>query len=88
MKAINQRLFTESQFKPVATPVVAGKGVAATVLPAILLYSYLRFKISETNKKKMLFFIFLGIDTTISSIQILETQQRIDSRYCKNPQCR
>ncbi|XP_068525320.1 myelin regulatory factor-like protein isoform X4 [Anas acuta] len=28
------------------------------------------------------------IDTTISSIQILETQQRIDSRYCKNPQCR
>ncbi|EOB09183.1 Uncharacterized protein C11orf9, partial [Anas platyrhynchos] len=64
------------------------KGVAATVLPAILLYSYLRFKISETNKKKTLFFVFLGIDTTISSIQILETQQRIDSRYCKNPQCR
>ncbi|KFU89650.1 Myelin gene regulatory factor, partial [Chaetura pelagica] len=30
-----------------------------------------------------------GIDTTISSIQILETQQSIDSRYCsKNLQCR
>ncbi|XP_054038647.1 myelin regulatory factor-like protein [Rissa tridactyla] len=29
------------------------------------------------------------IDTTISSIQILETQQRIDNRYCsKNLQCR
>ncbi|XP_074020302.1 myelin regulatory factor-like protein [Numenius arquata] len=29
------------------------------------------------------------IDTTLSSIQILETQQRIDSRYCsKNLQCR
>ncbi|XP_065512676.1 myelin regulatory factor-like protein [Caloenas nicobarica] len=29
------------------------------------------------------------IDTTISSIQILETQQRIDKRYCsKNLQCR
>ncbi|XP_030320634.1 myelin regulatory factor-like protein [Calypte anna] len=29
------------------------------------------------------------IDTTISSIQILETQQKIDSRYCsKNLQCR
>ncbi|OXB83564.1 UNVERIFIED_CONTAM: hypothetical protein H355_011383 [Colinus virginianus] len=29
------------------------------------------------------------VDTTISSIQILETQQLIDSRYCsENPQCR
>ncbi|KFW69593.1 Myelin regulatory factor-like, partial [Pygoscelis adeliae] len=46
-------------------------------------------KISEINKKKTLFLIFLGIDTTISSIQILETQQRIDNRYCsKNLQCR
>lgn len=37
----------------------------------------------------MLFLIFLGFDTTVSSIQILETQQSIDSRYCsKNLQCR
>uniref|UniRef100_A0A8D2QKS4 Myelin gene regulatory factor C-terminal domain-containing protein n=1 Tax=Zosterops lateralis melanops TaxID=1220523 RepID=A0A8D2QKS4_ZOSLA len=37
---------------------------------------------------KPLFLIFLGIDTTVSSIQILETQQRIDHRHCsKNPQC-
>ncbi|NXV13057.1 MRFL protein, partial [Cepphus grylle] len=45
-------------------------------------------KISEIIKKKTLFLMFLGIDTTISSIQILETQQRIDNRYCKNLQCR
>ncbi|KFQ39452.1 Myelin regulatory factor-like, partial [Mesitornis unicolor] len=46
-------------------------------------------KISEIIKKKTLFLIFLGIDTTISSIQILETQQSIDNRYCsKNLQCR
>ncbi|KFM03412.1 Myelin regulatory factor-like, partial [Aptenodytes forsteri] len=32
---------------------------------------------------------FSWIDTTISSIQILETQQRIDNRYCsKNLRCR
>uniref|UniRef100_A0A8C3NQ22 Myelin gene regulatory factor C-terminal domain-containing protein n=1 Tax=Geospiza parvula TaxID=87175 RepID=A0A8C3NQ22_GEOPR len=44
--------------------------------------------ISEIIKKKLLFLIFLGIDTTISSIQILETQQSIDNRYCsKNLQC-
>uniref|UniRef100_A0A8C4K6W5 Myelin gene regulatory factor C-terminal domain-containing protein n=1 Tax=Dromaius novaehollandiae TaxID=8790 RepID=A0A8C4K6W5_DRONO len=44
---------------------------------------------SETIKKKTLFLIFLGIDTTASSIHILETQQSIDSRYCsKNLQCR
>ncbi|KAI1238946.1 hypothetical protein IHE44_0012041 [Lamprotornis superbus] len=45
-------------------------------------------KISEIIKNKPLFLIFLGIDTTISSIQILETQQSIDNRYCsKNLQC-
>ncbi|KFV59587.1 Myelin regulatory factor-like, partial [Gavia stellata] len=45
-------------------------------------------KISEIIKKKTLFLIFLGIDTTISSIKILETQQSIDNRYCnKNLQC-
>lgn len=45
-------------------------------------------KISEAIKNKTLFLIFLGIDTTISSIQILETQQSIDNRYCsKNLQC-
>uniref|UniRef100_A0A8C3J0R5 Myelin gene regulatory factor C-terminal domain-containing protein n=1 Tax=Calidris pygmaea TaxID=425635 RepID=A0A8C3J0R5_9CHAR len=44
--------------------------------------------VSEIIKKKTLFLMFLGIDTTLSSIQILETQQRIDSRYCsKNLQC-
>ncbi|KGL79080.1 Myelin regulatory factor-like, partial [Tinamus guttatus] len=44
---------------------------------------------SEIIKKKTLFLIFLGIDTTVSSIQILETQQIIDSRYCsKKLQCR
>ncbi|KFP22070.1 Myelin regulatory factor-like, partial [Egretta garzetta] len=48
----------------------------------------LLLKISELIKKKTLFLIFLGIDTTISSIQILETQQSIDNRYCsKNLQC-
>uniref|UniRef100_A0A8D0F0Q4 Myelin gene regulatory factor C-terminal domain-containing protein n=1 Tax=Strix occidentalis caurina TaxID=311401 RepID=A0A8D0F0Q4_STROC len=44
--------------------------------------------ICEIIKNKTLFLIFLGIDTTISSIQILETQQSIDNRYCsKNLQC-
>uniref|UniRef100_A0A8C9N2Y2 Myelin gene regulatory factor C-terminal domain-containing protein n=1 Tax=Serinus canaria TaxID=9135 RepID=A0A8C9N2Y2_SERCA len=43
---------------------------------------------SEIIKKKLLFLIFLGIDTTVSSIQILQTQQSIDNRYCsKNLQC-
>ncbi|KFO90167.1 Myelin regulatory factor-like, partial [Buceros rhinoceros silvestris] len=46
-------------------------------------------KISEIMKNKMLFLIFLGFDTTVSSMQILETQQSIDSRYCsKSLQCR
>uniref|UniRef100_A0A8B9S2P9 Myelin gene regulatory factor C-terminal domain-containing protein n=1 Tax=Accipiter nisus TaxID=211598 RepID=A0A8B9S2P9_9AVES len=50
----------------------------------IILFS----KISDIIKNKTVFFIFLGIDTTISSIQILETQQSIDNRYCsKNLQC-
>ncbi|KFZ64059.1 Myelin regulatory factor-like, partial [Podiceps cristatus] len=44
--------------------------------------------ISEISKRKILVLIFLGIDTTISSIQILETHQSIDNRYCsKNLQC-
>uniref|UniRef100_A0A8C4VGM5 Myelin regulatory factor like n=1 Tax=Gopherus evgoodei TaxID=1825980 RepID=A0A8C4VGM5_9SAUR len=39
--------------------------------------------------EKKLFLMFLGIDTTISSMQILETQQKIDRRYCsKGLQCR
>ncbi|KAM6384280.1 myelin regulatory factor-like protein [Alca torda] len=45
-----------------------------------------RYPIKKTNRRPD-----LGndwIDTTISSIQILETQQRIDNRYCKNLQCR
>uniref|UniRef100_A0A452HB68 Uncharacterized protein n=1 Tax=Gopherus agassizii TaxID=38772 RepID=A0A452HB68_9SAUR len=46
----------------------------------------------EKQKKlqgKKLFLMFLGIDTTISSMQILETQQKIDRRYCsKGLQCR
>uniref|UniRef100_A0A8C0HID1 Myelin regulatory factor like n=1 Tax=Chelonoidis abingdonii TaxID=106734 RepID=A0A8C0HID1_CHEAB len=41
------------------------------------------------NPEKKLFLMFLGIDTTISSMQILETQQKIDRRYCnKGLQCR
>uniref|UniRef100_A0A8C0EJ67 Myelin gene regulatory factor C-terminal domain-containing protein n=1 Tax=Bubo bubo TaxID=30461 RepID=A0A8C0EJ67_BUBBB len=50
--------------------------------------SFEKTNISEIIKNKTLFLIFLGIDTTISSIQILETQQSIDNRYCsKNLQC-
>lgn len=49
----------------------------------------LLYKISEIMKNKMLFLIFLGFDTTVSSMQILETQQSIDNRYCsKSLQCR
>uniref|UniRef100_A0A8C0BMK8 Myelin gene regulatory factor C-terminal domain-containing protein n=1 Tax=Buteo japonicus TaxID=224669 RepID=A0A8C0BMK8_9AVES len=45
-------------------------------------------KMFSEQKNKTVFFMFLGIDTTISSIQILETQQSIDNRYCsKNLQC-
>ncbi|KAI6079615.1 Myelin regulatory factor-like protein isoform X1 [Aix galericulata] len=43
-------------------------------------FKYLIYEKTDAEEKR--------IDTTISSIQILETQQRIDSRYCKNPQCR
>uniref|UniRef100_A0A663MPR2 Myelin gene regulatory factor C-terminal domain-containing protein n=1 Tax=Athene cunicularia TaxID=194338 RepID=A0A663MPR2_ATHCN len=50
--------------------------------------SFEKTNISEIINDKKLFLIFLGIDTTISSIQILETQQSIDNRYCsKNLQC-
>uniref|UniRef100_A0A8C4V1P5 Myelin gene regulatory factor C-terminal domain-containing protein n=1 Tax=Falco tinnunculus TaxID=100819 RepID=A0A8C4V1P5_FALTI len=56
--------------------------------PKVKSLSYTKTNISEIIKNKTLFLIFLGIDTTISSIQILETQQSIDSRYCgKNLQC-
>uniref|UniRef100_A0A8B9PYE4 Myelin regulatory factor like n=1 Tax=Apteryx owenii TaxID=8824 RepID=A0A8B9PYE4_APTOW len=68
--------------QPKTKSLMANKQVDANI---IMLLS----KTSEIIKKKTLFLMFLGIDTTIRSIQILETQQSIDSRYCsKNLQCR
>uniref|UniRef100_A0A8C6ZGI5 Myelin gene regulatory factor C-terminal domain-containing protein n=1 Tax=Nothoprocta perdicaria TaxID=30464 RepID=A0A8C6ZGI5_NOTPE len=45
-------------------------------------------KLRQKVYGKLKILIQSGIDTTVSSIQILETQQGIDSRYCsKNLQC-
>uniref|UniRef100_A0A8C2YE33 Myelin regulatory factor like n=1 Tax=Coturnix japonica TaxID=93934 RepID=A0A8C2YE33_COTJA len=48
---------------------------------------FLFWETKQNKKKIFICFVSSGIDTTIRSIQILETQQLIDNRYCsKNPQ--
>uniref|UniRef100_A0A8C0H7N9 Myelin regulatory factor like n=1 Tax=Chelonoidis abingdonii TaxID=106734 RepID=A0A8C0H7N9_CHEAB len=52
------------------------------------MYQTMTTKEESKLKYELLLLLELGIDTTISSMQILETQQKIDRRYCnKGLQC-